>query len=60
LVAVAVVSLVFIENPVTKWLVFIGASLSAIPVAIAVARLSTQIGRNEPGTGGADDVDQHL
>lgn len=44
LVAVAVLSLVWIDNQVLKWLLFAGAVLSAIPVVFNVARLSAQVG----------------
>lgn len=44
-VIVAASSLMYIENPVARWLVFAGATLSGIPTVVTVIRLSTEIGR---------------
>lgn len=45
LVAVAVLSLRFIEDPIAHWLIFAGAALSAVPVFVTVIRLTAEIGR---------------
>ena len=44
-VAVFVLALMWVENPVVKWLVCIAVGFSGIVTATVVARMSAQIGR---------------
>ncbi len=46
-VVVASAMLFFVENSVTKWLIFAGAAITAVPLAMSVTQLSVQLGRHD-------------